>query len=209
LSEEEVWCAPGVAMTGNAFPFTDRQAILWATDFRREPSIAMLEVAYAIEDDVKGTTVVNSLGAAGSVSRSHIHLLGETNQFFASIPKSMLDPEQLHIGPEELGDCELWRLDPPFPITAVGVRGAPPQRARVVHHLLGSRSTSSFNLIGSHQTCWLVPRSAIETPAPHFNQALGGAELWGRWCFTDREAYERATSAELEAALRLAGTPWA
>lgn len=208
LRKEEVWRTPGVAMTGNAFPFTERQIILWATEQRREPSIEMLEVAYAIEDDVGGTTIVNSIGAAGSITRSHIHLLGTNNQFFQALPKSRIGPDLVQLDPEQLRSCELWRLDPPFPITVVGVRGLPSERARAIHGLLENRSTASFNLISSHQSSWLVPRSPVETPVPHFRQALGGAEIWGRWCFSDPEAFEQATEADLESAIGLAGIAW-
>ena len=51
----------------------------------------------------------------------------------------------------------------------------------------------------------VYPRSAIETPTPHFPAALGASELWGRWCYSDRADFERATAAELERALALAG----
>ena len=208
LREEEVWRAPGVAMTGNAFPFTDRQVILWATEQRREPSVEMLQAAYAIEDEVAGTTIVNSIGAAGSITRSHIHLLDANNQFFQTLPQSRISPDQVQLDPELLGPCELWRLDPPFPMTAVGVRGLPADRALTMYHLVEGRSTASFNLVGSHLTSWLLPRSSVETPAPHFPQALGGAEIWGRWCYSDLDAFERATETDLESALRLAGVPW-
>lgn len=208
LREEEVWSAPGVIMTGNAFPFTDRQIVLWATERRREPSIEMLQVAYAMEDEVVGTTVVNSMGAAGSITRSHIHLLGATNEFFETLPKSQINPDLVGLDLDHLGPCELWRLDPPFPITAVGVRGLASERAQTMHHLLECRTTPAFNLIGSHRTSWLVPRSRVEMPAPHFRQALGGAELWGRWCYIDTEAFEQATAAALESAIRMVGVPW-
>ena len=44
--------------------------------------------------------------------------------------------------------------------------------------------------------------TATETPAPHFPQALGSAEVWGRWCHQDREAFEtkaRVLNQELDA----------
>ena len=208
LKNEGVWEAPGVVMTGNAFPFASRQAIFWATERCREPSLAMLRVAYASEDAVAGTTIVNSMGASGSITRSHIHLLGSCNDFLGALPQSRIEPSFIGLASAHLGDCELWRLDLPFPIMALGVRGSASQRAQAMHRLLECRSTPAFNLVSSNQTSWLIPRSTIETPAPHFQQALGGAELWGRWCFANPKAFEQATEQDLEAAIRLAGTSW-
>jgi hypothetical protein len=45
----------------------------------------------------------------------------------------------------------------------------------------------------------------MEIPKPYFPQALGGAELWGRWCFDDRNALENSTARDLEQAVRLSG----
>ena len=98
-------------------------------------------------------------------------------------------------------DC--LSLAPPFPGVAAGVRGPAPERAVVVHRLLEARTTPAFNLVSQDSTTWVFPRSAIETPAPHFSHALGAAELWGRWCFGDEEPFRAATAKDLEAALRL------
>ena len=66
--------------------------------------------------------------------------------------------------------------------------------------------TSAWNVIVQDGAAWLYPRRA-ETPAPHFPYALGAAEVWGRWCYLDREPFDAATGAALERALALAGTP--
>lgn len=62
----------------------------------------------------------------------------------------------------------------------------------------------AFNLVDDGTTTWLLPR-ALETPTPHFPQALGAAELWGRWCYDDEGAFRAATGSDLAAALAAAG----
>lgn len=207
LAAEAVWHAPGMALTGNAYPFAARQLLLWATERRREPSLQMLEVAFAIEDAVSGTTIANSMGAAASITRSHLHLLGETGGFIGDLPRSTVDPGLYHLTAEQVEGCTVSHLDQPFPVLAVGVSGPAPARARAVHHLLECRTTPSFNLIGTEQTAWLVPRSLIEIPSPYFPNALGGAELWGRWCCATHDLFERLTTADMEQALRIGGLP--
>jgi hypothetical protein len=64
--------------------------------------------------------------------------------------------------------------------------------------------TAAVNAVAADEAVFVYPRS-IETPAPHFPYALGAAELWGRWCYTEREPFERATGADLERALVAAG----
>ena len=204
LQQEEVWRAPGVVMTGNAFPFVERQIVLWATERRREPSIEMLQVAFAIEDATGAMSMVNSMGAAGSITRSHIHLLDYRCSFLDALPKVEIDPAEVHLDPDHLGLCQLVRIEAPFPVLAIGVQGRASERAQTLHHLLECRTSPAFNLIGADQTCWLVPR-AVETPAPHFRQALGSAELSGRWCFIDEATFASTTAKDLEAAIRMAG----
>jgi hypothetical protein len=208
IAREAVWESPGVAMSGNAFPFTARQVVLWATEPRRDPSLQMLEVAYELEDLVGGTTIVNSMGAAGSITRSHIHLLGQRNDFFSGLPQTRITPRVACLEPELLGACEVLRLGLPFPGVAVGLRGTPADRARAMFHLLESRTTPAFNLIGSGGIAWLVPRSAIETPGPYYPQALGGAEIWGRWCCNDEATFARLTGPDMENALRIGCVGW-
>jgi hypothetical protein len=205
IRREAVWEAPGVALTPNRFPFADRHAVLWCTERRWHPSLAMLEVGFAIEDATAGTTIVNSVGAAASIARSHIHLIGERLPYLSQLRKADLEADVVGLRKTDLDGCQLERLASPFPVLAVGVRGPHANRARVVHRLLECRTTPAFNLIGSEGTAWLVPRSEVEVPAPHFPQALGGAEFWGRWCFDDRDTLEKSTAQALEQAVRLTG----
>ena len=205
IQRESVWEAPGMALTPNRFPFADRHAVLWCTERRWHPSLEMLEVGFAMEDTVAGTSIVNSVGAAASITRGHIHLVGEQLPFLAQLPKSAVAAEEVGLRAEDLDGCQLDRLAPPFPVWSVGVRGPHAHRARVVIRLLECLTTPSFNLIGSDGTAWLVPRSPMEIPKPYFPQALGGAELWGRWCFDDRNALENSTARDLEQAVRLSG----
>ena len=114
----------------------------------------------------------------------------------------------MHLAPADLGECELLRLDPPFPVIAVGLRGPAPARAAALHRLLECYTTTAFNVIGMDQTAWLVPRSTVETPSPFFPQALGGAEIWGRWCCNEPEIFEQITGRDMEIAIRMAGVPW-
>jgi hypothetical protein len=208
IAAEAVWRAPGMALTGNRFPFCEQQALLWSTERRREPTLEMLEVSFRMEDAVAGTSIVNSIGASGSVTRSHIHLTGGTSAFLAALPKSELDPAAVHLTPDQLRGCELLRLAPPFPVIAVGVRGPAAARALAFHHLLECRTPQAFNLISCDQIAWLFPRSSQEVPAPFFPQALGGAELAGRWCCHDRAVFARLSTADMEDAIRLAGIAW-
>ena len=60
IQRESVWEAPGMALTPNRFPFADRHAVLWCTERRWHPSLEMLEVGFAMEDTVAGTSIVNS-----------------------------------------------------------------------------------------------------------------------------------------------------
>ena len=59
------------------------------------------------------------------------------------------------------------------------------------------------------EATWIVPR-VLQTPTPHFESAVGAAEFWGRFCYVDRAACDRATAHDLVEAWRLtAATPLA
>jgi hypothetical protein len=208
LAVEATWRAPGMALTPNRFPFCEQQALLWSTERCREPTLAMLQVAFAMEDSVAGTTMVNSMGAAGSVTRSHIHLAGITSSFLRELPKSEIDASLAFLSSEQFEGCELLRLDPPFPVIAVGVRGPAEARAVGFHNLLECRTPQAFNMIGTDGTAWLIPRSNTEVPAPFFPQALGSAEISGLWCCNEPAVFERLSTADMEEAIRIGGIPW-
>ncbi len=76
--------------------------------------------------------------------------------------------------------------------------------AGAVEDLLRRRTTPAFSLVYTSGRAFVMPRS-IETPAPDFPQALGSAELFGRWCFEEESAFATATPASLDRALRRAG----
>lgn len=206
LSVEAVWEGDGIAITPNRYPFGCRQAVLWATRPRREPDAALLELSFRLEEKVSGTVLMNSIGAAASISRCHLHLIDERLPFLThfDVVEHVPDSLDAHDLPNGIS-C--LALAPPFPGVGVGVRGSPGQRAMVVAQLLQARSSPAFNLVSQNGTTWVFPRSAVETPAPYFPTALGAAELWGRWCFSDERAFRAATPGELETALRLGCYP--
>lgn len=207
IATEAVWTGPGVAMTGNRFPFSAQQVILWATERRREPTRSMLEIAFRIEADVDGTSMVNSIGAAGSVTRSHVHVIGESPSFLRELPARGIEPESVFLTEEQASGCEVICLDAPFPGVAIGLRGSVEARAETMHHLLECRTAQAFNLISNGGISWLVPRSAVEITAPHFPQALGSAEISGLWCVNDPEVFARLDGPGMEAALAMGCVP--
>ncbi|MHC4515095.1 MAG: hypothetical protein ACYTKC_02400 [Planctomycetota bacterium] len=204
LGQEAVWEGNGVALTPNRYPFARRQAVFWAQAPLREPDAAMLELLLRLEEKVGGTVLLNSVGAAASIPRCHLQLLDESLDFVGHFDTVRELPDALAELPSGVA-C--FALAPPFPGVAVGVRGSARERAGVVHRLLEARSSPAFNLVSQDSTTWVFPRSAIETPAPHFPHALGAAELWGRWCFSDEEPFRATTPQDLEVALQLCCYP--
>lgn len=198
LQKEAVWTGSGMVMTPNRYPFGRRQAVLWAQAPLREPDPNILELSLRLEEKVSGTVLMNSIGAAASIPRCHLHLMDERLGFLPQLPTVATIPAALEKLPP---DITCLALAPPFPGLGLGVRGPARERARIVHDLLHARTTPAFNLVSQDSTTWVFPRSA-EIPAPHFPHALGCAEFWGRWCFGDEEAFRAATPDTLEAALR-------
>lgn len=201
LAEETLWRGHGCALTPNRFPFASRQLVLWAEAPVRELTPAMLALALQLEVATGGTLLLNTIGAAASIPRAHVHLVAERLPFLAGLAT---EPYALP-GLEPAGAIELVRLAAPYPALALGLRGPPADRARAAARLLELRATPAVNLVSSAGTTWIVPRSGIEIPAPHFPHALGAAELWGRWCYADRGAFERAGAGDLLAAIALGG----
>lgn len=205
--EESVWEGSGPSgsrfvLTPNKFPFASRHAVVWHTEPVREADHAMLSLAFTAADDLQVTAVTNAIGAAASIARAHFHLLGET--------KTWLDG----FGGEPWEDPSLDRRDGVtverllgFPGLCLRLRGGAEDRATAVARLLEIRTTTAFNLIGMPGISYLLPRAPIEIPAPWFPQALGAAELWGRWCFHDEDAYENATSDSLMRAFETSALP--
>jgi hypothetical protein len=199
VAEETVWRAGGLSCTPNRYPFAERQALLWAATPVRELTAEMLALALALEDHAAGTVLLNTVGAAASLPRAHVHLVGERLPFLQQLPQRETPPPSWL---PALRDVAVLRLDPPFPALAVGLRGPAAARAAAAARLLELRAAPAVNLVSSSGVTWLFPRSGVEIPAPHFPHALGAAELWGRWCYAQREAFERATESDLLAALR-------
>lgn len=201
VASEAVWRRDGVALTGNKFPFSERHCVLWSEQPVREAPVALLEIGIALEERHEATLLLNTTGAAASIARAHVHLVGERLPFLGALPREPLVAEWLEPQP----DVSIVRLVPPFPGIAVGLIGSPSARARAAHRLLLLRLAPAINVVSTDGVTWLFPHGERETPAPHFPFALGGAELWGRWCYPEREPFLRASASDLEAALRVTG----
>ncbi len=201
LATEAVWTAGGCAITPNPYPIAERELLLWSTDPVRELPLPLIELALTLEERVDGALTINSVGAAASITRAHVHLMGERTEFLPALPRRTVRPDYL-------ADCagvESLQLD--VPVLTLGLRGPVPARAVALHRVLELRRCAAYNVASQGGETWLLPRSAVEITAPHFPQALGAAEFWGRWCFADRAAFERADGASLERALALGGVP--
>ena len=85
----------------------------------------------------------------------------------------------------------------------LGLRGPVGGCADALTRLADARLTPTWNVVLTRDAAWIVPRE-VQTPAPHFETALGAAEFWGRFCYVDEAAYERATGADLTEAWRRA-----
>lgn len=203
LATESVWSGHGCALTPNRWPLGDREVLLWATEPVREWPLALLEVALALEERDRVTVLGNTIGAAASIPRAHLHLIDGELPFLAELAREPWTADAA----QGIEDVELSRLAPPFPVLAVGLRGPAAARARATHTLIRRRLCASFNIISQNGETWLVPRRGPEIPAPHFPFALGAAELWGRWCYGDRAPFDAATGAALEGAVRESGFP--
>jgi hypothetical protein len=201
LRDETRWREDGLAVTPNRFPFARDQWLLWDERDTREHGIALLHMLFAWVGQRQGTGFVNSIGAAASIPRAHAHVTGEQLPFLAGLPESPCTADFL---PPTTG-VHWTRKQLPFWL--LGARGSPESRAAAIFALQQARATAAFNLVVQDGTTWLYPRS-VEIPAPHFPWALGAAEVWGRWCYVQREPFERATGSDLEQALASAGMPW-
>ena len=200
VAEEALWRGAGHVLTPNRFPLAERQLLLWPERVVREPDREFWQLVGDWVQRSGGAALHNNVGAAATIARCHAHLVPQRLPFLDALP------ERAFAG--ELIDCpagvELVAKDVPFCL--VGVRGPAAARAIALPALAEARLSAAANIVVQGDTAWLLPRRA-ETPAPHFPYALGAAELWGRWCYMDREPFETATAAELERALIAAGMP--
>ncbi|MEO0480015.1 MAG: hypothetical protein AAF196_11075 [Planctomycetota bacterium] len=200
LREETVLERGAIAITPNKFPFSDRHLVLWQKRPIREAERELLDAVVSLAEKVEGTAIVNSIGAAASIPRAHAHVLGERLGFLPRFERATVGST---FGLEP-GGARLSRLSG-LPIECLAIDGPFADRIALTHGLLQVRMTTAFNLIGEGETLYLIPRSATEIPAPHFPQALGAAEIWGRWCFHDQQAFENATAESLTQAFQIAG----
>lgn len=201
LDEETFWRGDGLALTPNRYPFAREQRLLWAETPQREPDVLMWTAICAWTDRTGGTAMVNTVGAAATIARAHAHLTPERLEFLPNLaerdgPTGLLDlPHDVTLVQKDIACCML------------GVRGGDvAARGHAIWMLASSRLTAACNVCIQDGTAWLFPRRA-ETPAPHFPFALGGAELWGRWCYLEEEPFLAAEGRDLERALLESGVP--
>ncbi|MGA0868594.1 MAG: hypothetical protein ACO3UM_06660 [Planctomycetota bacterium] len=197
LDQESLWSADGVALTPNIHPFAARHLLLWSQTPRREPDGAFLRCGFEMAERSEGTLLLNSIGAAASIPWLHGHLLGEKLDYLERLPT---EPVDAMLGP----GVDVRRIGAPFPAFLLAVSGPIEAVAPAVEDLLRRRTTPAFSLVYTAGRAFVMPRS-IETPAPDFPQALGSAELWGRWCFEEESAFASANPESLDRALRRAG----
>jgi len=198
LAAEAQWRGDGLALTGNRYPFAAQQAILWHERPVRDHDATLLRTVFAWNDAHRGTALINTVGAAASIARAHAHCTPERLPFLHELAERPLAAAWL---PAVDGVAFVSKQ---APLLLVGVRGPAAARAHAAAALLALRLCPAVNVVDSDGTAWCYPRSA-ETPAPHFPQALGAAEVWGRWCYVDEAPFLAATAADLEQALVTAG----
>lgn len=204
LAEEAVWQSqrPPAALTPNRYPFARAAALLWSALPQREVDADLLALALELAEPHGGSVLMNTLGAAATQPRAHLHLVGERLPFLpglATVPVRL--PEM-----DDLADVEVVQLAAPFPGLVLGVRGEREARGRAAARLLALRTSVAANLVSDGRTTWFAPRRS-ETPAPHFVHPLGCAEIWGRFCYEDEAAFAAADAATLVAALAAALLP--
>lgn len=195
---------PPAVLTPNRYPFARTAALLWSALPEREAPAELLALAFALAEPHGGSALLNTLGAAATQPRAHVHVVGERLPFLAGLKAETaggLDVAALH-----LGDVEVVQLAPPFPGLVLGVRGDRQARARAAARLLALRTAPAANLVSDGTTTWFAPRRC-ETPAPDFPRPLGCAELWGRFCYEDEAAFAAADACSLQRALATALLP--
>lgn len=197
---EAFWSDAAFALTPNRFPFARAQRLLWPRAPQREPDAAFWQLVAEWVVRAAGTGMVNQVGAAASIARAHAHLTPEQLPFLAELPEVAAPADLLAL------PAGVSLVAKAVPFCLLGVRGAPAPRAAALLALAELRLTAVWTAVVVGDTTWLYPRSR-EVPAPHFPQALGAAELWGRWCYVEETPFAAATAEDLEAALLAAGMP--
>lgn len=197
LAEETYWRSETLALTPNKYPFGVDQRILWMAQPAREPDLVFWRAALDWVARSDGTALLNNIGAAATIPRAHAHLLGERLPLLEQLPERPLDeaPVDLPRG------CSLVAKD--VPACVLGLRGPTEGCAEALTRLADVRLTPTWNVVLSRDAAWVVPRER-QTPLPHFEAAMGAAEFWGRFCYVDEDAFERATPGDLARAWELA-----
>lgn len=197
LEAESYWRSETLALTPNKFPFGVDQRILWMAQPAREPDLVFWEAALDWVQRSDGTALLNNIGAAATIPRAHAHLLDERLPLLEQLPE-----RPLRAAPIDLPKgCSLVAKD--LDACILGLRGPVGGCADALTRLADARLTPTWNVVLTRDAAWIVPR-AVQTPAPHFETALGAAEFWGRFCYVNEAAYERATGADLTEAWRRA-----
>lgn len=199
VADEALWRDGGLVLTPNRYPFARGARLLWPAAPTREVTPALWQAAAAWVASTGGTALRNDIGAAATIPRAHVHLTIERLPFLAALRE-----QRLGAGWFDVPGAELVRKQVPFCL--LGVRGAPDRLAEALQCLAEARLTAAWNVVLEDNAAWVMPRR-LETPAPYFPFALGAAELWGRWCYTDEQAFAAATAADLERALVAVGMP--
>ncbi len=204
LAQEALWRSdmPPAVLTPNRYPFAAAASILWSELVEREAHADLIALALALAEPRGGSVLMNTIGAAATLPRAHLHLTAERLTFLSRLPCRPVAPATVGLAASDpaLAAVQCVQLAPPFPGFVLGVRGERAARARAAARLLELRATPAVNLISDGETTWVAPR-ACETPAPHFATPLGCAELWGRFCFEERTGFQTATEASLLHAL--------
>ncbi len=199
LANETLHRESSLTVTPNRYPFARQLALLWAEPAQREASVELLSTAFAWAWRHGGTALLNSIGAASSIARAHVHVTPEQLPFLDQLDEEVLAADWL---PRTDGVAFVRKR---IPCWFVGVRGSAGDVARAVHALQLRRSSAAFTLVARDRTAWLVPRT-LET-APGFPHPLGSAEAWGRWCYLREDDFVRAVPSQLEQALVASAMP--
>jgi hypothetical protein len=202
IAEEALWRGAGVALTPNRHPFGPRQLVVWRDAFVREADAVLLDAGTALAERAGATLLVNSIGAAASIVRAHAHLLGERLPFLDGLALEPIASQAIEPPP----DVALARAAAPYPSLLVAIHGPRAARVETALRLIQHRCVPAFSLLDDGTRTWFCPRT-LEVPAPWFPQALGSAELWGRWCWDEEDAFRRVSSEDLARALGATGAP--
>jgi hypothetical protein len=199
VADEALWRNDGLVLTPNRYPFARRACLLWPAAPGREVVPALWTAAAAWVAATGGTALRNDVGAAATIARAHVHLVAERLPFLSALPEQRLRADWFEVPGVEL-------VSKRVPFCLLGVRGAADRLGEALLSLAEACLAAAWNVVIEPDAAWVMPRR-VETPAPHFPFALGAAELWGRWCYTDEQAFAAATGADLERALVAAGMP--